>query len=342
MIERAGASSAGAPMASSASRQATGPAPQLTPIASAPAAARASAASVGLLPSASRSSSPNVREAITGTSDARRASSTARTSWRRSENVSRTIRSLPPSRSAVDLLPEDRPDHGLRHRRHPARRRSERSDGSADQRLAPAHLAGLAGQPGRPPIEVADVAFEAPGRESMSVGAERQGLDELCPGLQVLAMRGADQLRLTHDELLETGSLGHATAEQERAHAAVDQERPSRQAGAEAGPRQAGRGVGHQAFSVPRDSLGKISLLDVARRQRRAAGGSGDRDRKREDPSCRKGPRSGPLSCRRTCPELAPCRRDAGRLSWLQRAGPSATLDKSSSVVRASCPSEPE
>jgi hypothetical protein len=30
---------------------------------------------------------------------------------------------------------------------------------------------------------------------------------------------------------------------------------------------------------------------------------------------------------------LAPCRLDAGRLSWLQRAGPSATLDKHSSVV---------
>ena len=33
-----------------------------------------------------------------------------------------------------------------------------------------------------------------------------------------------------------------------------------------------------------------------------------------------------------TCPDLAPCR-FVGRLSWLQRAGPSATLDKSSSVV---------
>ena len=40
-----------------------------------------------------------------------------------------------------------------------------------------------------------------------------------------------------------------------------------------------------------------------------------------------------PLSRRRSCPDLAPCRLDAGRLSWLQRAGPSATLDKSSSVV---------
>ena len=39
-----------------------------------------------------------------------------------------------------------------------------------------------------------------------------------------------------------------------------------------------------------------------------------------------------PLSCRRTCPDLAPCR-FVGRLSWRHRAGPSATLDKSSSVV---------
>ena len=30
-----------------------------------------------------------------------------------------------------------------------------------------------------------------------------------------------------------------------------------------------------------------------------------------------------------TCPDLAPCRRRVGRLSWLRRAGPSATLDKS-------------
>ncbi len=41
-----------------------------------------------------------------------------------------------------------------------------------------------------------------------------------------------------------------------------------------------------------------------------------------------RGLRGVPLSRRRTCPELAPCRLRAGRLSWLQRAGPSATLDK--------------
>ncbi len=47
----------------------------------------------------------------------------------------------------------------------------------------------------------------------------------------------------------------------------------------------------------------------------------------------RRGLRGVPLSRRRTCPELAPCRLRAGRLSWLHRAGPSATLDKRSSVV---------
>ena len=35
-----------------------------------------------------------------------------------------------------------------------------------------------------------------------------------------------------------------------------------------------------------------------------------------------------PVSRRRTCPDLAPCRPRVGRLSWHQRAGPSATLDK--------------
>ena len=54
MIDRAGSPSAGAPIASRASRQAAGPAPQLTPTASAPAASeRARAATAGLLPSAS-------------------------------------------------------------------------------------------------------------------------------------------------------------------------------------------------------------------------------------------------------------------------------------------------
>ena len=53
----------------------------------------------------------------------------------------------------------------------------------------------------------------------------------------------------------------------------------------------------------------------------------------REDPSCGGRASGVPLSRRRTCPDLAPCRRPAGRLSWLQRAGPSATLDKNYSVA---------
>ena len=57
---------------------------------------------------------------------------------------------------------------------------------------------------------------------------------------------------------------------------------------------------------------------------------------KRKTLPLREGSQGVPLSRRRTCPDLAPCRLDAGRLSWLQRAGPSATLDKSSSVVRGS------
>ena len=98
MIDRSGSPSAGRPIAARASRQADGPAPQLTPIASAPAAASASAAALGVVPSARKSSSPNVSEAMTGTSDDRRASSTASRSCSRSENVSRTMTSAPPSR----------------------------------------------------------------------------------------------------------------------------------------------------------------------------------------------------------------------------------------------------
>ena len=97
MIERAGSPSAGRPIASIASRQAAGPGPAVDADRVGACAGEASTAAPGLLPSASASSSPNVSEAITGTSDARRASSTARTSCPRSENVSSTSRSMPPS-----------------------------------------------------------------------------------------------------------------------------------------------------------------------------------------------------------------------------------------------------
>ena len=84
----------------------------------------------------------------------------------------------------------------------------------------------------------------------MAVGAERQRLDQLRPRLQILAMGGPDHLRMARDELLETGALGHAATEQQRAQAAVDEQRAGREAAAEARPRQAGRGIGHQAVGV--------------------------------------------------------------------------------------------
>ena len=225
MIERAGSPSAGRPIASIASRQATGPAPQLTPIASAPARVRASTAAAGLLPSASASSSPNVSEAMTGTSEERRASSTARTSWSRSENVSSTSRSMPPS-SRLSICS----------------RNAARADASA---MTEPPCAGGPSGPTEPPTRASrpltsrasrasraacrlscdDLSLQAPGGEPMAVGAERQRFDQLGAGLEILAMGGSDHLRMTRHELLETGSLGNATAEQERAHPAVDEHR---------------------------------------------------------------------------------------------------------------------
>src|SRR5262245_59812346 len=60
----------------------------------------------------------------------------------------------------------------------------------------------------------------------------------------------------------------------------------------------------------------------------------GGRTGNEKDPSTRKGPQGIALSRRRSCPELAPCRLCAGRLSWLQRAGPSATLDSALQLAR--------
>ena len=97
MIERAGPSSDPGPSCARASMHARGPTPQLTPIASTPAAVSASRATAGVVPSASTRSSPNVIDAITGRSEARRASSTASSRWPRSKNVSMTNRSTPPS-----------------------------------------------------------------------------------------------------------------------------------------------------------------------------------------------------------------------------------------------------
>ena len=79
---------------------------------------------------------------------------------------------------------------------------------------------------------------------------------------------------------------------------------------------------------------GAVSIVIVGSRSVLRLGGDGTGGNGR--PFLPEGSQGVPLSRRRTCPDLAPCRLDAGRLSWLHRAGPSATLDKSSSVVRRS------
>ena len=97
MIERGGSSGPASPIAFRASIEALGPAPQLTPTTSAPADAIVPATRSAVAPSNSVRSSPNVREAMTGMSAALRASSSAISSCSRSENVSSTTTSIPPS-----------------------------------------------------------------------------------------------------------------------------------------------------------------------------------------------------------------------------------------------------
>ena len=132
----------------------------------------------------------------------------------------------------VDLLAECGPRGSIRDRRPAARRRTQRPDRATNQRVAPADLACLACELCRAPVDRADLSLEAPCRQTLTVGTERQGLDQLGARLQVLPMGGPDHLRMGRDELLETGALRHATAEQQRPQPTVDQER----AGGEAAP----------------------------------------------------------------------------------------------------------
>ncbi len=215
----------------------------------------------------------------------------------------------PALEQAVDLLAECGPRDGLGEDRPSPRRRTQRPDRATHERVAPADLACLAGELRGPPVERADLSFEAPSGQPLPVGTERQGLDQLGARLEVLAMGRPDHLRVGRDELLEAGSLRHAPAEQQRAQPAIDQQRAVGEAASEALSRRAGgRGLGHRS---------PIERVD------RAAGPEMTRPFLLGRVS-----KGVPLSCRRTCPDLAPCRLDAGRLSWLQRAGPSATLDK--------------
>ena len=177
---------------------------------------------------------------MTGTSEARRASSTASSSCSRSENVSRTIRSAPPSsrpsicsRNAARAAASGRsgpprvgdpsgPTEPPTSASRPLTSRASRASWAA-RRLSPPTW------PSRP-----QAASRSP------VGAERQRLDQLGARLEILAMGRPDHLRMGRDELLETGPLRHAAAEQQRPQPAVDQERTGGETAAEALPRRAG------------------------------------------------------------------------------------------------------
>ena len=211
---------------------------------------------------------------------------------------------------AVDLLAEGRPGGRLGDGRPAAGRRPERPDRTADQRVAPADLARLAGELRRAAVELADLPLEAPGapgaagwRRTTASRSARRPPPGTRDGPPRPSPAGVD------DELLEAGPLRHAAAEQEGAHA-----RRRRAAGA----RRDGSG---SAGVASRRASGRSSV--PYRTDGRAAGPEMTRPFLLGRVS-----KGVPLSCRRTCPDLAPCRLDAGRLSWLQRAGPSATLDK--------------
>jgi hypothetical protein len=137
----------------------------------------------------------------------------------------------------VELLAEHGPGFGLGEAASATVRWRERSHRAADERVAAAHLACLAGDLRRPTVEPRDIRFEPVDRQPPAVRPERQGLDQLGTGLQVFAMRRADQLRTRSGQFVEAGALGHPAAVHERAHAAVCEQRASGQPFAKAGAR---------------------------------------------------------------------------------------------------------
>ena len=154
-----------------------------------------------------------------------------------------------PGRADRAARPSRRPGH-----RGPLTSRASRASCAARRLMAPTRV------------------VEAPGREALAVGAERQRLDQLGARLEILAMGGADQLRMADDELLEAGPLRHAPAEQQRARA-------RRRRAADA--RRDGSGSAGAAY---RHARGRSS---VPHRN----GSVERRDRKWEDPSCAEGSR---------------------------------------------------
>ena len=271
---------------------------------------------------------------MTGTSDARRASSTASTSCSRSENVSSTIRSAPPS---------SRPSICSRKAARAAAAAMGGPRGGTWSRAREACGADLAcsraiagpprvGEPSGPTEPPTSASRPLTSRASRASCAARRLNAPTWPSRPQAARR----CRLAPNDSVSISSApasrysrwaaptisgwvvtsssrqarcGHAAAEQQRPQPAVDQERAGGETASEALSRRAGgRGLGHRS---PIGSGGRAAGPEMTRPFLLGRVSKGV-----------------PLSCRRTCPDLAPCRLDAGRLSWLQRAGPSATLDK--------------
>ena len=124
---------------------------------------------------------------------------------------------------AVDLLAERGPGDGSGDRCAPARR-TDGSDRPADEGIASADLAGVPGELGRSPVDRPDARLEAPRRQALPVGPERQRLDQLRSRLEVFPMGRADHLRMADDEFLEAGPLRDTPTEQERPEPTVDED----------------------------------------------------------------------------------------------------------------------
>ncbi len=130
----------------------------------------------------------------------------------------------------IDLLAECRPDRSRVVMTELPRRRAQGPDAPRNPGVPTAHIASLAGDLRRPPVEPGSFRGEAEHIEPEPVGAERQGLDQLGAGLEVLAVNGGDKVRARGGQLVEAGPLRDAAREQERAHAAVGQQRAGGQA----------------------------------------------------------------------------------------------------------------
>ncbi len=224
---------------------ACGPTPQLTPIASTPAATRARTAMLGrravgeheVLAEGHRRDHRHVRRParlVDGEQQVRQVEEGLD-----DEQVDAALE------QAVDLLPEGGADDGLVGVAQLARRRPQRPDAPADAGVAAAHVAGLAGDLRGPPVEAPGLRREAERVEAQPVGPERERLDQLRTGIEVLAVHRPDEVRAGRGELVEARALGDAAREQQRAHAAVREQRACGEARGE--PFARGSLAGHRA-----------------------------------------------------------------------------------------------